>query len=105
MNHYADHWIENWCRDNGWTDWFIEQSKYWGFPPNAVMPVPIPSQVLRSLKAQYGLCHEEQLWSLSAIGSAVLGALLSYWTASPMPLVTAFAYCAIVVARMDDEEM
>ncbi|MDX2228743.1 MAG: hypothetical protein NW220_03850 [Leptolyngbyaceae cyanobacterium bins.349] len=104
MNHYAAEWIDNWCQDHGWTDWFVESSRYWGFPPNAVMPVPIPSQALRSLKAQYGLCSEERLWSISAVLSAGLGGVLSYVLASPMPLVAAFAYCAIVVARMEDED-
>ena len=105
MNHYTAHWIDDWCQDNGWTDWFVESSRYWGFPPNAVMPVPIPQQALRSLKAQYGACVEERLWGLSAVLSAAMGGILSYVLASPMPLVAAFAYCAIVVARMEEEEI
>lgn len=105
MNHYAAQWIDDWCRDNGWTDWFVERSRYWGFPPNAVMPVPIPQQELRIIKSQRGLCFEEQIWSIAAVVSAGIGGLLSYLLASPMPLVAAFAFCAIVVARMDDEEV
>ncbi len=105
MNHYAAHWIDSWCRDNGWTDWFVERSRYWGFPPNAVMPVPIPSDVLRGLKAQHGLCFEERIWVISALVSAGLGGVLSYVLASPMPLVVAFAYAAIVVARMDEDDL
>jgi len=104
MNHYAAEWIDSWCRDNGWTDWFVERSRYWGFPPNAVMPVPIPNQVLRSLKLQHGLCTQERIWSLSAIASAAMGGVVSYCMGSPMPLVAAFAYCAIIVAWMDDDE-
>lgn len=104
MNHYATHWIEDWCQDNGWTDWFIERSRYWGFPPNAVMPMPIPVQALRSIKAERGLCFEEKIWSASAVVSTCAGAIFSYVLASPMPLIAAFAYCAIVFARMEDED-
>ena len=60
MNHYAAQWIEDWCSENGWTDLFRERTDYWAFPPNAVMPVPIPTQVLRSIKANRGLCFEEK---------------------------------------------
>ena len=105
MNHYATQWIEDWCQDNGWTDWFIERSRYWGFPPNAVMPMPIPAQALRMIKAKQGLCFEEKIWSISAVGSAVVSGVLCYALASPMPLIAAFAFCAIVVAQMEDEEI
>ena len=105
MNHYAAHWIDRWCQDNGWTDWFVERSRYWGFPPNAVMPVPIPSDVLRTLKAQHGLCLEERVWVLSALCGAAIAGVLSYTLNSPMPLVAAFAYGAIVVGRMEEEEV
>lgn len=105
MNHYATQWIEDWCQDNGWTDLFVERSRYWGFPPNAVMPTPIPAQALRVIKAQRGLCVEEKIWSVSALASAAISAALCYALGSPMPLIAAFAYCAIVVAQMEDEEL
>lgn len=105
MNHYATQWIEDWCQDNGWTDWFIERSKYWAFPPNAVMPMPIPTSALRSIKREKGFCLEEQAWGFSAVFSALLGAVIGYWLASPMPLVAAFAYCAVVAAQLEDEEV
>ncbi|MBD2075705.1 hypothetical protein H6F86_17775 [Phormidium sp. FACHB-592] len=105
MNHYAAQWIEDWCAENGWTDLFQERTDYWAFPPNAVMPVPIPTQVLRSIKANQGLCVEEKIWCTAAGLSAIIAASLSYFFATPMPLVAAFAFCAIVVARMEDDDL
>jgi hypothetical protein len=105
MNHYSAKWIEEWCQDNGWTDWFLECSRYWAFPPNAVMPVPIPVQVLQTIKAQKGMCFEEKVWSLAAVVSAIAGGICTYYMASPMPLMAAFAFCAITAARMEDDAL
>ncbi|HEY9882732.1 MAG TPA: hypothetical protein V6C98_03885 [Thermosynechococcaceae cyanobacterium] len=105
MNHYAAQWIEDWCAENGWTDLFQERADYWAFPPNAVMPVPIPTQVLRSIKANRGLCIEEKIWCAAAGLSAITAASFSYFFATPMPLVAAFAFCAIVMARMEDDDL
>jgi len=104
MNHYAAQWIDEWCTENGWTDWFEERSGYWGFPPDAVMPVPIPVTVLHAIKTEKGLCVEEKLWCLAAVFSAIAGGLGSYFLASPMPVVAAFAFCAMTVARMEEDE-
>jgi hypothetical protein len=105
MNHYASQWIEDWCQDNGWTDWFLERSRYWGFPPNAVMPMPIPSQALRSIKAQRGMSYEERVWCGVAVGSAAIALVISFLFSSPMPLLAAFAFCAVITAQMEDEEI
>ena len=105
MQHYTTKWIEDWCNDNGWTDWFIERSMYWGFPPNAVMPMPIPSQALRAIKAEKGFCFEEKVWCSAAIFSAVLGGVFSYFMSSPMPMLAAFTFCAIVTACLEDETL
>ncbi|MBL1177131.1 hypothetical protein [Pantanalinema sp. GBBB05] len=104
MNHYSAQWIEDWCTANGWTDWFLERSRYWAFPPNAVMPVPIPTQVLRAIKAERGLCYEERVWCWATVLSASLAVLFTYVLSSPMPLIAAFAFCAVTVARMEDDE-
>ncbi len=103
MNHYAVQWIEDWCQENGWTDLFKECSLYWAFPPNAVMPVPIPAKVLRSIKAEHGLSPDERLWSAAAVISAIAACTATYFFGSPLPIVASFAFCAIVVARMEDE--
>lgn len=103
MNHFAPQWIEEWCQENGWTDWFLECSRYWAFPPNAVMPVPIPTAVLRAIKAQKGMCFEEKAWCFAIVGSAIAGAISTYYLGSPVPLMAAFIFGAVTVARMDDD--
>jgi hypothetical protein len=104
MNHYCRAWIEEWCRDNGWTELFLQKrNEFWAFPPNAVMPLPIPTPVLRQIKAQKGLSYEEKLWSSIAGCSSLLAAALSYLSHSPMPLVAAFVFCAMIVANMEDD--
>jgi hypothetical protein len=104
MNHYCEQWIADWCQDNGWTDWFRERSSYWAFPPNAVMPVPIPNQVLRAIKAEKGLTLSERAWCVSAGISIAVAAVSGYLLSSPMPVMFAFAFCAIVVAQMEDDD-
>lgn len=81
----------------------MECSRYWAFPPNSVMPVPIPNQVLRTIKSQKGMSYEEKVWCWAAVLSAAAGALGTYFLASPMPLLAAFTFCAVTVARMEDE--
>lgn len=67
------------------------------------MPVPIPTQVLRAIKAERGLTVSERIWSLSAVVSTIAAAASGYFFESPMPIVLAFGFCAIVVARLEDE--
>ncbi|MDJ0681914.1 MAG: hypothetical protein QNJ18_18905 [Xenococcaceae cyanobacterium MO_167.B52] len=33
---------EKWCNVHGWTEPFFQDSKWYAFPPNAVIPQPIP---------------------------------------------------------------
>jgi hypothetical protein len=103
MPHYAPQWIEEWCCENGWTDSFVDCSRYWGFPPNSVMPVPIPAAVLRAIKAQKGLCWQEKISCTLAIGATAVAIAWSWWSASPMPLVLAFGFCAVTVVQLEDE--
>lgn len=103
MNKYCKEWVQEWCEENGWTDLFKERKDYWAFPPHSVMPLPIPVQVLQSIKSQKGLSPEEKLWSAAAWTMAVLSAAMVYFFESPMPLVAAFMFCAVVFAQMDDE--
>lgn len=92
MRHYNDEWIREWCNQNGWTDWFMEPlNHYWAFPPGAVMPEPIPPQILRAIKADKGLCGEEQLWLSAAAVLTIVASLLSYIAKSPMlPLLAQY---------------
>lgn len=33
---------KEWCEARGWTDLFFQEGKWYSFPPNAVIPQPIP---------------------------------------------------------------
>jgi hypothetical protein len=105
MNHYCEQWIADWCEENGWTDWFQEQSSYWAFPPQAVMPTPIPMQVLKSIKAEQGLSMDEKQWCILAIVSLVSGLVLSFSTAEPIAGFLGFTVCAAIVGRLDDDAL
>lgn len=34
--------VYSWCHEHSWTDPFWQEGCFWAFPPNAVMPLPIP---------------------------------------------------------------
>ncbi|MFM7426206.1 MAG: hypothetical protein ACKO7W_14650 [Elainella sp.] len=105
MNHYCYNWIEEWCQENGWTELFMpKRNDYWAFPPNGVMPLPIPVQVLRQIKADRGLSRDEQFWGWMAGAATLLSVGLCYMAHSPMPFVAAFAFCAVVVANMEVDD-
>lgn len=105
MQHYQDEWIQEWCSENGWTDLFRERyNHYWAFPPNGVMPEPIPTQVLRLIKLKKGLCRNEKVLIGLAIFVAFSGLIFTGFLRSPMPLVFAFAFGAISVAKLEVED-
>lgn len=106
IEHFCDSWIKEWCDENGWTDLFRERyNHYWAFPPGAVMPEPIPSQILRTIKAQKGLCAEEKrlLWAAGVVSAIAL--FLTYVLRSPMPIVFTFAFDAIIAALLEVEDL
>ncbi|NES84916.1 MAG: hypothetical protein F6K10_27840 [Moorea sp. SIO2B7] len=106
MKHYCDEWLKEWCQENGWTDLFIEEyNNYWAFPPGGVMPEPIPPKTLRLIKLEKGLCPEERSWLISAVIMSIIAIILSYVLKSPMPLVLAFAFDAITVAKLEVEDI
>jgi len=104
MKHYAEEWLNEWCVENGWTDLYIERYNYWAFPPGAVMPEPIPPHALRLIKAEKGLSASEKWWSSSAVIVTLIAAIMTYFLNSPMPLVFAFAFAAVTVARLEVED-
>ena len=105
MNHYCYQWVEDWCRENGWTELFLQRrNEFWAFPPNGVMPLPIPNQVLREIKATHGLSIDERFWCMAASVATAVSIGLSYFSQSPMPFVAAFVFCAMVVAGLEVEE-
>ena len=104
MQHFHDEWIQEWCDRNGWTDLVRERyNHYWAFPPNCVMPEPIPQKVLRLIKSEKGLSKSEQrLLICTSVISIVALASSCFWM-SPMPLMFAFGLNAISFASMECE--
>jgi hypothetical protein len=104
MRHFHDEWIQEWCDNNGWTDLFQERyNHYWAFPPNAVMPEPIPQKVLRLIKSEKGFSSNEQFWLLAVALISTIALISSYYLTCPMPAMMAFAFDAITLARMECE--
>jgi hypothetical protein len=106
IDHFCESWIKEWCDENGWTDLFRERyNHYWAFPPGAVMPEPIPSKTLKEIKAQKGLCVEEKRLLLAAGIVSAIAIFLSCVLRSPMPIVFAFAFDAIIAALLEVEDL
>ena len=104
MKHFRDEWINEWCQQNGWTDLVIErQTNYWAFPPNAVMPEPIPSKILREIKIEKGMSEQEKTLSIVTLAIAIIAIVCSLGFRCPMPLVLAFAFAAIAVPQFEIE--
>lgn len=40
---------KKWCKENGWTDFFIQKERFYAFPPSAVIPLPIPTEVIEKI--------------------------------------------------------
>lgn len=38
--------VQNWCNENDWTDLFVQQERFYAFPPSAVIPLPVPTEVI-----------------------------------------------------------
>ena len=104
MQHFQDEWIQEWCDRNGWTDLVRERyNSYWAFPPNCVMPEPIPQKVMRLIKSEKGFSNSEQrLLTLTGI-VGIVAVLSSYLWMTPMPLMLAFGFSAISFASMECE--
>ncbi len=101
MKHFSDDWIQEWCDNNNWSDLFLESQDYWGFPPHAVMPLPISKEILMEIKASKGLTDQEKTWMFIAIIISLMSVFSSYFFHSPMPLVVAFAFTAMVVGHLE----
>jgi hypothetical protein len=106
MKHYCHTWIEEWCQDNGWTDLFEERcNNYWAFPPGCVMPEPIPTKALRLIKSEKGLTSQEKVWSISAVITTFVAVISTYFLKCPMPMVAAFAFGAVTMAKLEVEDI
>ncbi len=104
MQHFHDEWIQEWCDRNGWTDLSRERyNHYWAFPPNCVMPEPIPQKVMRLIKSEKGLSNSEQRLLIFTTIFSIAALVCSYFLMSPMPLMFAFGLNAISFASMECE--
>jgi hypothetical protein len=104
MKHFQDEWIQEWCNNNGWTDLFQERyNHYWAFPPGAVMPEPIPQQILRGIKLEKGFSNDEQTWLIAIGVVSAIALIVSYLWFTPMPIILAFGFDAVTFARMECE--
>lgn len=100
---YSYQWIQEWCQENGWTDLFVERQAFWAFPPGAVIPEPIPGDVLISLKREHGYSPIERSSFALILAIALLAGGLSLWGRSPFPLVVAFCLASLVVAWLEED--
>ncbi|WP_232318882.1 hypothetical protein [Synechococcus sp. 7002] len=104
MRHYCDEWIQEWCDGNGWTDpTLVSTNFYWAFPPNGVMPEPIPGEILRLIKSEKGFTQDEKRWLAFAAGVTLVSGIFTYYWHCPLPLVMAFAFSAVTAARLEVE--
>ena len=69
------------------------------------MPEPIPAQTLRLIKQKNGFCVEEKVWLMAMGGISLLGTIFSFWFKCPIPIVFAFAFDAIAVAKLEVDEV
>ncbi|MEB3225957.1 MAG: hypothetical protein VKJ86_09155 [Synechococcus sp.] len=104
MRHYYDEWIQEWCEQNDWTDpMLVSANFYWAFPPNGVMPEPIPGEILRLIKSEKGLTQDEKLSLGLAVMISLAASIFTYCWHCPLPLIVAFGFSAVTAARLEIE--
>lgn len=101
---YHPQWIADWCQEHGWTDVFIECRQFWAFPPGAVLPQPIPAEVLIAIKKTQGLSPFEQQWFSIWLGLLCGAIAIAWFWTTPIPLLSLFAGSAGLVAWLDDSD-
>jgi len=50
MNKSTNTRIQKWCENSGWTDLFVQEGQFYAFPPGAVIPLPVPTEAIKSAK-------------------------------------------------------
>lgn len=101
---YHPQWIADWCQEHGWTDVFVECRQFWAFPPGAVLPQPIPTEVLTAIKKAQGLSPFEQQSFSVGLGLFCLAIAIAWYWTTPVPLLSLFGLAAGWVAWLDDGE-
>jgi hypothetical protein len=94
-------YVVGWCQEHGWTDLFIDHYQYWAFPPGAVMPLPVPTDVLQDFQSNRPQ-NATPLYVLILLLSGI-AAVCSWLQRSPMPLVFAFCISAMAVGLLDEQ--
>lgn len=101
MKHYRDEWIREWCDANGWSDLYAENNLYWAFPPNGVMPQPIPIETMRSIKRKNGLSQQEKRCTVGLIILTATALAFTILYSTPMFLLLAFSVASLTIALLD----
>jgi hypothetical protein len=104
MFKYSQDYAKAWCQEQGWTDFFTEQYRYWAFPPGAVMPLPLPRQALQRIHIEKVLSIREKLVYGATLGCCLTTAMAAYWLWSPMPLTFGFIFCAFAFVWVEEDE-
>jgi len=50
MDKSIERHIKKWCEDSRWTDLFVHKGQFYAFPPGAVVPLAVPTEVIESVK-------------------------------------------------------
>lgn len=93
-------YVLGWCQEHGWTDLFVDHYQYWAFPPGAVMPLPVPTDVLRDF--QRSRSQTTKSFYALILSASTVAAICSWLQQSPMPLVLAFCLSAMAVGLLDE---
>jgi hypothetical protein len=96
-------YLQQWCQEHDWTDLFVEQCQFWAFPPGSVIPVPIPTYALEGFYRKRKISIPSRLLNVAAIGVSLCAVIITVLTHSPIPLLSAFGFCAIAVALLEEE--
>lgn len=101
---YHPQWITDWCEEHGWTDVFVECRQFWAFPPGAVLPQPIPLDVLIAIKKDQGMSPLEWQSCSVLLGLLLLAIAIAWHWTTPLPLLSLFGLMTGWVAWLDDSE-
>lgn len=55
--------VNAWCEENGYTEPFYQEGRWWGFPPNGVMPVEIKRENNSGDRNSYNLSVDGIRWN------------------------------------------
>lgn len=60
--------VQRWCRLHHWTDLFLHDRQFYAFPPQAVIPLPLPAAAVNlSRSTEIGKTLQQGWFSLVAV--------------------------------------